>query len=371
MAGGVTRRPNGKWIARFRGPDRRERSKTFDTKRDALAWRGEQIASMRTGNWIDPTGASNSFSKCARVWVENKRATNLRPSTFQSYLEILNNRVAPKWGNYSLALISVDEINTWTRSLVEEGLSPSRINKCLLVVRQVLDVAVSSRLIGYNVMESGQIIKPKGRRPKPAAFTLDEVFLLVNEMPDEYKLLTEFLCFTGLRMSEVVALQVGDVDIEKATVKVERSTVSVRGEYYDGPPKSGKSRTVPLITSLAIKIREHIASKKKKDWLFSGKTGKQLLAEDYRTVYRRRVARIGRPELTPHSCRDTFASLSVSAGVPVTSIAQSLGHADPSITLRVYSSFYDSDFDKLRKLLDAEVSKAEKGFGKEVNQPSN
>lgn len=186
-------------------------------------------------------------------------------------------------------------------------------------------------------------------------------------MPDEYKLLTEFLCFTGLRMSEVVALQVGDVDIEKATVKVERSTVSVRGEYYDGPPKSGKSRTVPLITSLAIKIREHIASKKKKDWLFSGKTGKQLLAEDYRTVYRRRVARIGRPELTPHSCRDTFASLSVSAGVPVTSIAQSLGHADPSITLRVYSSFYDSDFDKLRKLLDAEVSKAETGFGNVVD----
>jgi len=83
--------------------------------------------------------------------------------------------------------------------------------------------------------------------------------------------------------------------------------------------------------------------------------------EDYRTVFRRRAAKIGRPELTPHSCRDTFASLSVSAGVPITSIAQSLGHADPSITLRVYSSFYDSDFDKLRELLGEEVSKAKKG----------
>lgn len=116
-----------------------------------------------------------------------------------------------------------------------------------------------------------------------------------------------------------------------------------------------------------LKIREHIASKKKKDWLFSGKTGKQLLAEGYSTVFRRRVVRIGRPELTPHSCRDTFASLSVSAGVPVTSIAQSLGHADPSITLRIYYSFYDSDFDKLRKLLDAEGSKAENGFGNVVD----
>lgn len=327
------------------------------------------MASLGSGNWIDPSKGRNTFSTCARVWVENKRATNLRPSTFQSYLEILNNRVAPKWDNYSLELISVEEVNAWTRSLVEEGLSPSRINKCLLVVRQVLDVAVSSRFIGYNVMENGQIIKPKGRRPQPAAFTVDEVFRLVDEMPDEYKLLTEFLCFTGLRMSEVVALRAGDVDVAKATVKVERSTVYVRGEYYDGPPKSGKSRLVPLISSLAAKVEEHIKSKKKKDWLFPGKTGSQLLAEDYRTVFRRRAAKIGRPELTPHSCRDTFASLSVSAGVPITSIAQSLGHADPSITLRVYSSFYDSDFDKLRKLLGEEVSKAENSPHRQKGTP--
>lgn len=328
------------------------------------------MASLGSGNWIDPSKGRNTFSTCARVWVENKRATNLRPSTFQSYLEILNNRVAPKWDNYALELISVEEVNTWTRSLVEEGLSPSRINKCLLVVRQVLDVAVSSRFIGYNVMENGQIIKPKGRRPQPAAFTADEVFRLVDEMPDDYKLLTEFLCFTGLRMSEVVALRVGDVDAAKAVVKVERSTVYVRGEYYDGPPKSGKSRLVPLIPSLLVKVEKHIESKKKKDWLFPGKSGGQLLAEDYRTVFRRRAAKIGRPELTPHSCRDTFASLSVSAGVPITSIAQSLGHADPSITLRVYSSFYDSDFDKLRKLLGEEVSKAEKGLDRQRRAPT-
>ena len=345
MSAGVTRRQNGKWIARFRGPDRRERSKTFDTKRDAQAWRAEQISSLRSGNWIDPGAGRNTFSTCARVWVENKRAKNLRPSSFQSYLEVLNNRVAPKWDNYALELISVEEVNAWTRSLVEEGLSPSRISKCLLVVRQVLDVAVSSRYIGYNVLENGQIIKPKGRRPQPAAFTVDEVFALVGEMPDEYKLLTEFLCFTGLRMSEVVALRVGDLDLAKATVKVERSTVYVNGDYYDGPPKSGKPRLVPLIPLLAAKIEDHIRPKNKKDWLFPGMTGSQLLAEDYRTVFRRRAARIGRPELTPHSSRDTFASLSVSAGVPITSIAQSLGHADPSITLRVYSSFYDSDFE--------------------------
>lgn len=66
--------------------------------------------------------------------------------------------------------------------------------------------------------------------------------------------------------------------------------------------------------------------------------------------------------MTPHSCRDTFASLAVSAGVPITTIAQSLGHADASITLRVYSSFYESDFDKLRKLLGDEVIRGEKSF---------
>lgn len=289
MSGGINRRPNGKWIARFRGPDRRERSKTFSTKRDAIAWRGEQIASMRSGNWVDPVGLKDNFGKCAMTWLENKRAANLRPSSFDSYLEIHTNRVGPKWDNYPIGLITVEEINAWTRQLVAEGLSPSRINKCLLVVRQVLDVAVSSRLIGFNVMENGLVVKPRGRRPEPKAFSSTEVFQLVDEMPEEYKLLTEFLCFTGLRMSEVVALKVGDLNMSNKTVNVARSTVHVRGEYFDGPPKSGRARTVPLIDSLVKKIQAHIEGRKPRDWLFPGKTGSQLLAEDYRTVFRRRV----------------------------------------------------------------------------------
>lgn len=358
MSRGVNRRPNGKWIARFRGPDRRERSKTFDTKRDADAWRSEQIANMRTGNWVDPSKSRETFAASAVVWIENKRASNLRPSTFEAYAEILESRVAPKWENYPLEAISVQEINSWTRELVQEGLSPSRINKCLLVVRQVLQVAVSNRLLGYNVMvDNINIVKPRGRRPEPRAFTSEEVFRLSAETPVEYQLLTEFLCFTGLRMSEVVALKVGDLDLKNGMVNVSRSTVHVRGTYYDGPPKSGKPRQVPLIATLVEKLRAHVSDRNTSDWLFPSKSGSQLTGDEYRRVFRHATVSIGQPDMTPHSCRDTFASLAVSAGVPITTIAQSLGHADPSITLRVYSTFYSADFGKLKTLMDAEARK--------------
>lgn len=312
---------------------------------------------MRAGNWVDPSAGRNSLEESASKWLANKKAKNLRPSTIKGYEEILANRVGPKWANYPISLITGEEINTWIRELAAEKLSPSRINKCLMVLRQILAEAVSDRLIGSNVMDTARINRPQGRRSEPTPFTAAEVFLLSKEMPEHFQLLTEFLCFTGVRMSEVVALQVGDIDLERLNVRVERSTVFAGGEYFDGPPKSGKSRLVPLIPRLADKLEVHVANRRKKDWLFPGPSGGQLTAEEYRTVFKRRVKKIGRPQMTPHSCRDTFASLAVSAGVPITAIAQSLGHADPSITLRVYSSFYTSDFDKVRNLLGQEAQR--------------
>lgn len=355
MSSGVTRRPNGKWIARFRGPDRRERSKTFDTKRDAQAWRGQQIASMRSGNWIDPTSSRHQLSEIATRWIQNKRLANLRPSSIASYEEILRNRVLPKWGQYSLSAITVDEINRWVAELSAENLSASRISHCVRVLAQILSLAVSNRQLGFNVAENKNITRPRLPRPAPRAFTAQEVRRLVEEMPGHFKLLTEFLCFTGLRMSEVVALRVPDIDLEKQTLSVERSTVLVEGEYFDGPPKSGRSREVPLIDELTEKLRIHLRGRGEKDWVFPGTDGGQLKHDEFRGVFNRRVERIGRPEMTPHTCRDTFASLAVSAGVPITLISQSLGHADPSITLRIYSTFYRSDFGRMRELLGQAV----------------
>jgi integrase len=57
----------------------------------------------------------------------------------------------------------------------------------------------------------------------------------------------------------------------------------------------------------------------------------------------RAAARLGQPSLTWHALRHAHASMLIAAGVPITTIAARLGHADPAITLRIYAHQFDRD----------------------------
>jgi integrase len=348
LTSGVTQQKNGKWKARYRDASHVEHAKTFQLKRDAITWRGEQIASVRSGTWIDPHAHKQVFSSFAAVWLSNKETKGLKPSAIEMYRE-LHRKVMPKWGSLPVGVITVKMMDEWTRYLIaEEELSASRIKKLHLVVRQVLDVAVSHKALGRNPIVTKEIHRPKGNPPDPRAFTPEEAKELIQLLPEKYKLMTESLCFTGLRISEVVALKVGDIDFGKRELKVSRSTVAVGGTYYDGTPKSGKSRSVPLTDHLLTKLRAHIAGRGRGDWLFYTGDNTQMIPDTFREHFKLAAAEIGRPDMRPHGCRDTYASWAISANVPITIVSQSLGHANPSITLTFYAAYFETDYDKLR-----------------------
>lgn len=358
MATGVKKRANGRWIARYYGPDHKERSKTFDTSRDAVAWRNEQLAELRRGNWVDPRGGSLLFSEFAEVWLETKRG--LKPSSYASYVEVLNSRVLPKWESWSVGAISVGEASSWKSALIASKLSPSRVNKCLLILRQVLDIAISRGKLAQNIFNSKELKRLGERKSKAEAFTAEEVFLLAAHMPEHYRLATIFACYTGVRMGELIALKVSDLDLEERIAHIERSSVLVDGVVHTGLPKTHEVRDVPLIDLLVSELQEHIKAKKKTDWLFPDPSGDQMVSDKYRTVFTNRVAKIGRPTMTPHNCRDTAASLAIKLGrASVKTVSVMMGHADAAITLQRYTAFFPDDYDTLRSSLgDAALAAA-------------
>jgi integrase len=348
---GVQKTPNGRWMARYRDAEHKQHAKTFDRKFDAVAWRGEQLAQLRSGTWIAPHADKSTFLKFAQTWLKNKETKNLKPSTVESYRELLRNRVGPKWNQVSVGKISVEGVDAWTRSLIAEGLSSSRIHKAQLVLRQVLDLAVIERAIATNPVVTKKIHRPRNRKSDPRAFTPDEAKQLIALLPEKYKLLTEFLCFTGLRMGEVISLRVSDLNFGTKTLKVSRASVTVLGAVIEDLPKSGKSRDVPLTDALCERLRLHVADMRKSDWLFQNADQTQLVADSFRGSFKKAVVELGRPDMTPHNLRDTYASWAISAGVPLPVVSQSLGHANAAITLNFYAAFFPSDYDKLRDAL--------------------
>jgi len=235
--------------------------------------------------------------------------------------------------------------------LQEEGLSASRIKKCLLVLQMVMNEAVNSERISRNPLGKGKLEKPSLPKSIPAAFTLNEIKQLSQSMPVPYQLLTEFLCFTGLRMGEVVSLRVKNLDLQSGLLTVETSAVYLGGKLYTTSPKSGHSRRVPLSQHLIGKLQSHVKNKSDESFVFSSPVGEQLDADQYRRTFKRKVREMGKPTMTPHNCRDTAASLAIRAGASVKTVAQMLGHADASITLTRYTAFFPDDFDSLRLAL--------------------
>jgi len=75
----VEKRDKGRWRARYRGPDGRERSKTFERRADAERWLAGVEVSKSAGDWIDPALGKRTFADWAQEW--SATIVDLRPST--------------------------------------------------------------------------------------------------------------------------------------------------------------------------------------------------------------------------------------------------------------------------------------------------
>src|SRR5215207_6001558 len=72
MSGFVEKRANGRWRARYRGPDGRERSKTFDRRVDADRWVAGVSFAIARGEWTDPARARVTVGDWSRQWLTAK-----------------------------------------------------------------------------------------------------------------------------------------------------------------------------------------------------------------------------------------------------------------------------------------------------------
>ncbi len=68
--GNIAKRPDGTWRVRYRGPDRRERSKHFGRKIDAERWLAAVEVSKTRGEWIDPSLSRVTVGLWCRTWLD-------------------------------------------------------------------------------------------------------------------------------------------------------------------------------------------------------------------------------------------------------------------------------------------------------------
>lgn len=339
-----------------------ERSESFTRKDDAVAFQLEVERSTRFGQFTDPLRGRVTVGEFASKWYAT-RAPLLKPTTAQDYDSLLRTQVLPRWGSTPLIGVEFVDVAEWISEMVAKGLSPSRIRQAHGVLCGILDLAVSDKRLQAHSIRKVPLPRLPGKRRHRYLSHRE-----LQELADEcgvYRPLILTLGYVGLRWGEAVALT--PFDVKDGRIHVERSITERGGQMIVGTPKDHEHREIP-VPAIVLDALEPLLDRSATEAIFTSPKGEQIRLSNFRGrigengkrwgVFLPALERAGLARMKIHELRHTAASLAVSSGANVLAVARMLGHADPSVTLRVYADLFDSDLEDVAVRVDEAARRA-------------
>ena len=169
----------------------------------------------------------------------------------------------------------------------------------------------------------------------------EEIDLLLANSPRHWRLLSQFLILTGMRIGEAIALDIADVTDTEIRIN---KTYSIIIKKITSVKTDTSEREIFIQDELRECIREIEAyrldvakgSRSLRKIFFPGPDGNRIQYESYAKFFREKTQALFGRRLTPHALRHTHTALLAEAGIPLEQISRRLGHADSKVTRDVY-----------------------------------
>jgi len=223
-------------------------------------------------------------------------------------------------------------IRSWLVSLMEAKLDPRSINRKITTLKSFYKYALKSKWVENNPM--GKITSPKTAKRLPSYIEAEKLDALFDntEFPDNLEgkreqLILELFYGTGMRLSELINLNLNDVDIRQLQLKV--------------TGKRNKQRIIPLYAAMVPHLENYLEFRSKVGTsllnLFIMDNGEALYPMYvYRLVKRNLSVVSTQKKRSPHVLRHSFATEMLNNGADLNAIKEILGHANLSAT-QVYT----------------------------------
>ena len=284
-----------------------------------------------------------------RQWLAAQ--TQLKPTTRERYRGLLARQVLPTWERLPLLAVTHSGVATWVSSLTNSGLSGSTVRHAHRVLSMMLGAAVLDGSIPRNPATGVRL--PRVATSDKRFLSHQQVAALAAAAGAPFDTVVLVLAYTGLRWGELAALRVGDINLVRGRMSVQRSMTEVSGRAIFGTPKNHQRRTVPVPAFLLARLEEQVRGRAVEDFAFPSRQGAVLRNGNFRSqVFDAAAARAGLSGLTPRELRHTAASLAVAAGANIKAVQRMLGHASAAMTLDVYAGLFGDDLDDLARRLD-------------------
>ena len=277
-------------------------------------------------------------------FLENDK--KLSDNTLQSYkrdIKQFKEYLNQKGKDYSN--ITKEDMKEYIEHLQSIGKKASTISRCIASIRSFYQYELKNKKVEQDPTD--QIRSPKIEKRVPSVLTSKEVALLLEQPKDvdlkgiRDKAMLEFAYATGMRVTEIISLNLEDVNIEEGYVTCKNGS---------------KQRNIPLGTMSLKALKEYIENARgilikdeSEKSLFVNINGKRLTRQGFWKIikYYKEQAHITK-DITPHVLRHSFATHLLQNGADLKAIQTMLGHSDISST-QVYMQFQDEGLKNIYK----------------------
>lgn len=285
--------------------------------------------SKRAARFVEREGDAVTVADFLDAWLARQKNT-LAASTVDGYTKIVKGVLKPAFGKHILSDFRRAHARDWA---AQQTFGNKRMTNVLSVLRTALTEAVEDELITRNVLQNWTY----QRNDEPTAdddvdpFTPDEQRAVLDALTGQERNLFQFAFWTGLRTSEIIALQWTDVDWSRGTIRVQRA--QTRAARVLNKVEKTKTRASRRDVKLLGPALAALTEQKRFTLLLGGvifmnpRTGAAWSGDNViwlawgRAIQKSKV-RYRRPYQTRH----TYASMLLSAGEPPMWVANQMGH---------------------------------------------
>ena len=328
-------------------------------KRDCLSLREmEQEIHRDLADGIDTTG--KKMTLCQLYTKQNEQRANVKENTKTGRKQLMAILKKDKLGARSIDSIKPSDAKEWAVRMKANGYAYKTINNYKRSLKASFYIAIADDYVRKNPFDFklNEVIEDDTKQKQALAEEQEETLLAFAKTDRTYRKYYDeivILLKTGLRISELCGLTVGDLDFTEKVIHVEHQLLknSRTGYYIDTPKTKSGMRDVPMSEEVCRAFERVMARKQKAEpividgyshFLFLNGKGYPMTNVAYNIDFANLAKKYNKqhednplPKITPHILRHTFCTRLANKSMNPKSLQYIMGHSNVNITMNLYA----------------------------------